>query len=258
MQATVATPSTNGTSARTGPEPAAGRSHLKRNLWLGLGVLGILLLVTGSYLGYRYLDSTINYVSTDNARITSQTVPVGSMNAGQVARLTVDVGAQVHKGDLLAQIEVPSTARVLQNGAPDLEYRGAADQYTGVVSPMNGIVVAVPAAVGQSVSQGQPIVTLLDPSQVWVSANIDENEIARVHVGQSVQTYVAAADKTVAGRVLAITPATAASFLPVPATNATGDYTNPGQLVPVKISVEAEPGTILYTGATAQVRIRVT
>jgi multidrug resistance efflux pump len=234
-----------------------GNSHTKRTIWMSVCVALVIVLLAGSYFGYRYLDSTINYVSTDNARVASQTVPVGSMNAGQVANLRVDVGAQVHKGDVLGQIEVPSAIRTLQNGAPDLEYRGSSDQYTDVVSPLNGIVVAVPATVGQTVSQSQPLVTLMDPSQVWITANIDENEIARVRVGQEVQAYVAAADRTVEGKVLAITPATAASFLPTPATNATGDYSNPGQLVPIKVSVE-DAGTILFTGATAQVRIRVT
>lgn len=110
---------------------------------------------------------------------------------------------------------------------------------------------------GQTVSQGQALVSLTDPRQVWISANIDENEIARVKVGQTAQVYVAAAGRTLPGKVSAITPATAASFLPIPATNATGDYTNPGQVVPIKIMVDDTDKT-LYTGATAEVRIRVT
>ncbi len=239
------------------PEERRGHSRAWWAIWTSVGAVLLLFLAAGSYFGYEYLDSTINYVSTDNARVVSQTIPVGSMNAGQVASLRVDVGDQVHKGDVLAQVEVPSAIRTLQNGAPELVYLGPSDQRIEVVAPLSGIVVAVPVAVGQTVAQGQPVVTLMDPTQVWISANVDENQIAKVRVGQTVRTYVAAVDRTVDGKVLAITPATAASFLATPPTNATGDYTNPGQLVPVKISVE-DAGTTLYVGATAQVRIRVT
>jgi multidrug resistance efflux pump len=226
-------------------------------LWT-IGAVTLLIgLAVGSVIGYRYLDSTINYVSTDNARVATVTIPVGSMNAGKVSGLRVDVGSRVHQGDVLAEIEIPMPVRTLSNGAPDLEFQGASDQHTQVLSPVDGVVVAVPAAVGQTVSQGQPVITLIDPTQAWISANVDENEIARVHVGQPTQVYVPAADRTFTGRVTAITPATAASFLTTPATNATGDYTNPGQLIPIKITID-DPREMLYSGATAQVRIRVT
>jgi multidrug resistance efflux pump len=237
--------------------PTGGTSRARCILWT-IGVIGLLAaLVAGTIFGYRYLDSTINYVSTDNARVATANVPVGSMNAGKVSSLNVDIGSRVHEGEVLAQIEIPTPVRTLSNGTPDLEFQGASDQHTPVLSPLDGIVVAVPAAVGQTVSQGQPIVTLIDPTQVWISANIDENEIAKVHVGQPTQVYVAAADRTYSGKVTAITPATAASFLAQPATNATGDYTNPGQLVPIKIMLNDTEET-LYAGATAQVKIRVT
>jgi multidrug resistance efflux pump len=229
---------------------------MKRTLWIGLSLVLLVLLAAGTFFGYRYYDSTTNYVSTENAHVMSQTVPVGSMNAGQVASLRVDVGSQVEKGQVLAQIELPTLVRTLQNGTPELVFLGAVDQRVDVVAPMNGLVVAVQSAVGQTVGQGQPLVSLMDPSRVWITANVDENRIAKIRVGQAVEARVAAAGKTFGGRVRAITPATASSFLAIPAANATGDYTNPGQLVPIKIEVD-HADTVLYTGATAQVKIRV-
>ena len=233
-----------------------GPSPKKRAIWISLALVLVALLAAGTYFGYHYYDGATNYVSTDNARVASQTVPVGSMNAGRVSSVRVDVGFHVEVGQELAEIELPTLVRTLQNGTPELAFLGAVDQRVGVVSPLDGIVVAVPAAVGQTVSQGQPLVTLMDPTRVWITANVDENRIAKVHVGQAVEAHVAAAGKTFGGRVQAITPATAASFLTSPLTNATGDYTNPGQLIPIKIAVD-HADTVLYPGATAQVRIRV-
>jgi membrane fusion protein (multidrug efflux system) len=71
-----------------------------------------------------------------------------------------------------------------------------------------------------------------------------------------VQVYIAVADKTFSGKVQTITPATAGSFLPAPATNATADFTQVDALVPVNIAVDAA-GTILYPGASAVVTIKV-
>ncbi len=106
------------------------------------------------------------------------------------------------------------------------------------------------------VSQGQPLVTLMDPSRARITANVNENSIAKVRVGQPVQVYIPAADRTFSGRVETITPATAASFLPAPFTSATADFTQVDQLVPVNIVLDS-PDTILYPGASAVVTIKV-
>ncbi len=229
---------------------------MMRKIWISLGVVLVAAVFVGGFFGYQYLDSATNYVSTENAKVVDQAVPVGSMNAGQLASLKVNVGATVHQGDVLAQIELPTAVRTLQNGTTDLEFTGAADERVDVRAPIDGIVLAVPGAVGQTVSQGQPLVTLMDPSQVWITANVDEGSISKVHVGQDVQVYIVAADKTFSGKVQTITPATAGSFLPAPATNATADFTQVDALVPVNIAVDAA-GTILYPGASAVVTIKV-
>jgi multidrug resistance efflux pump len=223
---------------------------------IALGVLLVAALVFGGYLGYQYLDSTTNYVSTNDAEVVDPAVQVGSLNAGRMASLTVGIGARVRRGDVLAQIEVPSVVGTLPNGAPNLEFTGTADEFVDVRAPIDGIVIAVPSAPGQMVSQGQTLVTLMDPSRAWITANVDENDIAKVQVGQDAQVYIAAVNATFSGRVQTITPATAASFLPTPYTNATGDFTQVDQLVPVNIELKS-PGTILYPGASAVVTIRV-
>ena len=229
---------------------------MKRAIWISLGLVLVAAVVVGGFFGYQYLDSSINYVSTDNAEVVGQAVPVGSMNAGRLVSLGVDVGATVHLGDVLAEIELPTALRTSQNGTTDLEFVGASDQRVDVRAPIDGVVLAVPGVVGQTVGQGQPLVTLMDPSHLWIIANVNENEISKVRVGQDVQMFVVAAGKTFSGKVLVITPATAASFLPAPATNATADFTQVDQLVPVKIALDPA-GATLYPGASANVTIRV-
>ena len=48
------------------------------------------------------------YVSTENAQLTGQPVQVGSMNAGRVVAIPPSIGSVVHKGDVVAQVALPS------------------------------------------------------------------------------------------------------------------------------------------------------
>jgi multidrug resistance efflux pump len=117
-------------------------------------------------------------------------------------------------------------------------------------------VIAVPAAVGASVAAGQPVVTIVDPTELWVNANIEENNVGRLKVGQSVQVHIDGFNEDVVGRVEAITPATASSFSLLPANNSSGNFTKVTQLVPVRISVNLV-GRPALLGSSAEVKVRV-
>jgi multidrug resistance efflux pump len=248
------TASPNGTAPK-GTSPK-GASRAMRTLWISLGAVLVAALVVGGYVGYQYLDGVTNYVSTDNAQVVDPAVPVGSMNAGRLTRLDVVIGASVHAGDVLAQIELPTLVRSLQNGTPDLEFTGGSDEFVDVRAPIDGIVIAIPGAVGQTVSPGEPLVTLVDPGRMWITANVDEASISKVRIGQDAQVYVPAEDRTFSGKVQSITPATAGSFLPAPYTNATADFTQVDALVPVNIQLDP-PHQVLYPGASAVVTIKI-
>jgi multidrug resistance efflux pump len=117
-------------------------------------------------------------------------------------------------------------------------------------------VIAVPAAVGASVAAGQPIVTIVDPSELWVNANIDESNVGRLKVGQPVQVHIDGFNEDVVGRVEAITPATASSFSLLPTNTTSGNFTKVTQLVPVRIGINLGRRPTLL-GSSAEVKIRV-
>jgi multidrug resistance efflux pump len=106
------------------------------------------------------------------------------------------------------------------------------------------------------VAAGQPIVSVVDPSQLYVQANIEETNIAKVHVGQPVTVHVDALGSDVFGKVEAVTPATANVFSMLPSSNASGNFTKVTQLVPVRISVNLGNQPLLL-GANVEVKIRV-
>jgi HlyD family secretion protein len=58
-------------------------------------------------------------------------------------------------------------------------------RYTEIHAPIDGIVDVRAARVGEFVSQGQPIVTLINPDDLWVRADVEESYIDRVRKGDT-------------------------------------------------------------------------
>jgi len=59
--------------------------------------------------------------------------------------------------------------------------------YTEVHAPLSGIVDVRAALQGEVVNPGQPIVTLIDPNNYWVRADVEESFIDRVRLGQTLE-----------------------------------------------------------------------
>jgi multidrug resistance efflux pump len=184
-------------------------------------------------------------------------VQIGSLNAGRIVATRVDVGRSVREGQEIAVVAMP---REIGSGgvgsAPRMGLTGTDDSLVSVYAPLNGIVAARLGHVGGTVSAGQPIYALVDPSQVWVRANIEEANAWRVRPGQIAEIHVDALNRDFWGHVDAITPASAATFSLLPANNASGNFTKVTQYVPVKIAVDA-PGVVLPLGTSVEVRIQV-
>src|SRR5215471_5114574 len=240
-------------AAADAPAPRRRPGFLNRRVLLP--ILLVILIVAG-YFGYNTYREGQLYVSTDNAQLSGQQVQVGSMNAGRVDAVLVTIGADVHKGDVVAQVALPSQVGMGQNGQPKMGFLGAGDTRVDVLAPFDGIVIGQPAAVGATVAAGQGIVTMVDPTQMFVLANIEETQITRVKTGQPVSVHVDALGSEIPGKVDVITPATASSASILPTSNASGNFTKVTQLVPVRIAVNLGDHTPLL-GANVEVKIRV-
>lgn len=57
--------------------------------------------------------------------------------------------------------------------------------YADLHAPVNGVVDVRAAHAGEVVSAGQPIVTLVNPDDLWVRADVEESYIDRVRIGDS-------------------------------------------------------------------------
>ena len=172
-------------------------------------------------------------------------VKVGAQVSGIVSRLYVEIGSNVKKGDLLAQIEnTQYLARVNQVKAikeraetekkyaniemqrvkklrdkgyaadqdleaiskqyeiaiasvkqaeADLEYAQLQLNYTKIISPINGVVASVSTQEGETVAANftsPTFVTIIDLNRLEVWAYVDETDIGRIKLGQTVKFSV--------------------------------------------------------------------
>jgi HlyD family secretion protein len=58
-------------------------------------------------------------------------------------------------------------------------------RYTEIHAPIDGIVDVRAVRVGEVVNPGQPIVTLVNPDDLWVRADVEESYIDRVRIGDT-------------------------------------------------------------------------
>jgi membrane fusion protein (multidrug efflux system) len=112
--------------------------------------------------------------------------------------------------------------------------------YTVVKAPTRGVVSKKNVNPGQVVQQGQPLMSIVDIDNVWITANFKETQLADMKPGQKVVIDVDAyGGHEFTGHIDSIAAATGARFSLLPPENATGNFVKVVQRVPVKIVLEA-------------------
>ena len=131
--------------------------------------------------------------------------------------------------------------------------------YATLVAPYDGIVAKRSAEPGALVQIGQNLLSLVPDTNVWVTANLKETQLAKVRVGDPAEfTVDAYPGLSFHGKVESLSPATGARFALLPPDNATGNFTKVVQRIPVRIAVDgvADPAHPLRPGMSVDVTVR--
>jgi len=108
--------------------------------------------------------------------------------------------------------------------------------YTRIVAPIAGVVNEKNVAVGANLSAGQDLMTVIPLTDLWVTANFKETQLAHMCSGQPVTLKVDAyGGRKFSGKVTQIGGATGSMLSLFPPENATGNYVKVVQRVPVRI-----------------------
>jgi membrane fusion protein (multidrug efflux system) len=132
--------------------------------------------------------------------------------------------------------------------------------YTRIVAPTDGIVGERKVRIGQLVSPGTQVISLVE-NTIWVQANYKETQLTNVSKGDiaeiTVDTFPGVVLK---GHVEEIAPASGSQFALLPPDNAAGNYTKIVQRIPVKIVLDPNPALAekLRPGMSVIAEIRAT
>ncbi len=108
--------------------------------------------------------------------------------------------------------------------------------YAKIIAPIDGIVSRKNVAVGDNLSVGQSLLTVVPLRDLWVTANFKETQLRGMREGQDVDIKVdALGGRHFTGRITQVGGATGSRLSLFPPENATGNYVKVVQRIPVRI-----------------------
>jgi membrane fusion protein (multidrug efflux system) len=179
-------------------------------------------------------------------------VPKQALDAAEAAARAADAALAAAQAALLgADARVAAARAARDQAALNLSY-------TRITAPSEGVVSKKSVELGQLVQPGQPLMSEVPLSDVWVTANLKETQMADVTPGDPVDfTVDAYGSRHFSGQVESLSPATGARFSLLPPDNATGNFTKVVQRIPVRIRLAGknDPARPLRPGMSVVVTI---
>jgi RND family efflux transporter MFP subunit len=180
-----------------------------------------------------------HYIDIQGNVETKENVIIYPEFSGTLTQVLVTSGQKVTKGQLLARIDDGGLSNQLaqmetqaalakttferqqnlwnQKIGSEIQYLQAKTNYeaqlkavaqmkaqlakTIVRAPFSGVIDEVITEKGQVVAPGQPLMRIVNLSNMYVSANIPENFIGKINNGASVEVFIKSIGKTVTGKV---------------------------------------------------------
>lgn len=178
---------------------------------------------------YYFWHMNHYYVISEDARINGDICKVSPLVSGRILEVRVNEGDFIRKEDIVARLD---NSTLPAYADPDL---------TTVRSPVSGLVIKKTTQVGEVAVSGQPIIMLIEPNNLYVTANIEETKISRIQPGQKVDIAIdALPGRKFTGKVAFVGEATMATFSLLPTANSNGNFTKVVQRIPVKIFLDQQ------------------
>ncbi|PTI68521.1 HlyD family secretion protein [Staphylococcus succinus] len=206
-----------------------------------VNVITIVVLVIIGVVGFHFYNQATGYVSTDNAKVDGEQIKVSAPASGEIKSFDVKNNDKLSKGDTVAKIAAKGEDGQSQN--------------MDVKMPQKGTIVKTDGIEGSMAQAGTPIAYAYNLDDTYITANVDEKDIADVEEGKDVNVKLDGEKAELKGKVEEVGKATAASFSMMPSSNSDGNYTKVSQVVPVKISLDSKPSKNVVPGMNVEVKI---
>jgi len=197
----------------------------------------IVILLAGLGIAGYFIYEGSFYYQTDNAKVDTAMYQLTANASGQLIRMNVSQGDDVKAGQILAQVELSPYIR----------------------SPVDGTVTEVDMQKGDYATLGDVVVVVANTSDMYITANVEETNILKIHMGQNVSVYLDAYGRSFDGYVENINTVTSTELTGSAISFTTsGTYTKVTQLIPIKIKLldNVDLADIIGTNATVKIRIK--
>lgn len=114
--------------------------------------------------------------------------------------------------------------------------------YARVTAPFSGIITQKMMDAGNMANPGMPILAMEQPGDLQITTTVSENSVSSIHIGSAATVSIAAANRTITGKVIRISSSSA---------------TTGGQYV-IKISIPQEETKDVLSGMYANISIQGT
>ncbi len=200
-------------------------------------LVGLLVVLAGLGIGAYLIYEGNTFYKTDNAKVDTVIYQLSSDAHGKLVKVYVSDNEVVKAGQALARVEHGSFIR----------------------SPIDGTVIDVKMQEGDYVTATDVVMVVAKTADIYITANVEETDILKIHSGQSVVVTLDAYGRNFAGYVADVNTVTSTRLNgSVSSFTTSGTYTKVTQLIPVKIKLldDIDLKNIIGTNATVKIRIK--
>ncbi len=221
----------------------------RRRIVMLLLVATIPLVIGGIIAGIAIWYQSQNYITATSARVSGPVIQVTAPASGQITWMPFDTGQAVTAGQTIARLQVampiaPNSTTVTMVTEP-------------IKAPRAGTIIRRYLYTGERAAAGAILFDMVNLSDLYVVAEVDETHIGLVRIGEPASVYLPAFDQTINGVVTSLTPATNDLVTAISGSSASSVAASGSTpLIPIIIDINNQ-GLPIVPGMTAQVTIQV-
>ena len=202
-----------------------------------LVIAAIVIVLAGLGIAGYFIYEGNFYYQTDNAKVDTMIYQLTASASGKLEKVYVNENEWVKAGQVLARVE---------NGSL-------------IKSPIDGAVIDVKMDEGDYVTATDVVLVVAKTSDIYITANVEETNILKIHPGQTVTVSLDAYGQSYKGYVQEVDTVTSTRLTGSQTSFTTsGTYTKVTQLIPVKIRLldDIDLADVIGTNATVKIQIK--
>jgi membrane fusion protein (multidrug efflux system) len=216
-------------------------------------------LVEKDEVSRQQFDAAVAAASAAKATLEQANANVASArNRAAQARAQAAAAGTVPEQIRMTRARAGAATADVQKYQAALEQAELNLQYTRIYAPVTGVLSKRNVEPGQVIQAGQPLFSIVDLDDIWVTANFKETQLKNMAPGQKATVKVDAYGRDYSAVVESIGGATGSRFSVLPPENATGNYVKVVQRVPVRIRFDRgqDPNHLLRPGMSVEPTVR--